>query len=484
MTSTHVAASIAEDNEPRFRLPLGRAIDDAQFAQRHKVIVNVLLAHFPALFIIGLVGGYAAWHAALESAPVLVLAAFARVGKNRLLQSIPSCLGLVYGASALVHFTGGITEAHFHWFVVLSLASLYVDVRPFLAAIAYTAVHHIVMGAFDSTLVFEHERGQENPLVWTGVHVVFVVMMVGAIAINWVTLERQGMVATRQARELEDHLHEQEALAESQRRLAEEQAELAKANERLLREGEHVVAEQRRTVEAVAKQCAEVSSTSASVKVSVTDTADAIDDMSQSLSGVDSVIQNVAGLATQAATSADSTRESVHGLTERSREITAMVELITEIAERTNMLALNATIEAARAGSAGKGFAVVASEVKELASSTSDAAARIGLITDQIRGDMDASEANVGEVADIIRAIADLQQDLDQRMQSQRDQVDRVKRNADHATSTMLEVVSSIDGLSETMASSQRPATLDEALAFDPNQPLSSERTASIESAV
>ena len=457
---------------PRFSIPLGKAIDDKQFAQRHKIIVGILTAHFPALFLIAVLGGFAAWHAALESAPVLVLAGFAIVGKNRVLQSIPSCLGLVYAASALVHFTGGISEAHFHWFVVLPLASLYVDIRPFVAAIAYTAIHHIAMGAYDATLVFEHQRGQDNPVLWTGVHVLFLVMLVGSIVINWVTLERQGRIAAQQAEAAERHLHEQEEMAERQRVLADEQAELARANERLVEESESLLEAQRQTVDAVAGQCAELTITSTAVKSSVADAGAAIDDMSVSLAAVDTVIQDVASLAGQAAVAADSTRASVHGLTERSREITTMVELITEIAERTNLLALNATIEAARAGVAGKGFAVVASEVKELANSTSEAAARIGSITDQIRGDMDGSEENVGEVAEIIGSIADMQEDLGARMRVQRDQVDRVKQNAEQASMTMLDIASGVEFLNQTMAAGRNnsagvpAATLDEALAL------------------
>jgi len=54
-----------------------------------------------------------------------------------------------------------------------------------------------------------------------------------------------------------------------------------------------------------------------------------------------------------------------------------VVQLITKIAEQINLLALNATIESARAGEAGKGFAIVANEVKNLASQTTTATARI-----------------------------------------------------------------------------------------------------------
>ena len=51
------------------------------------------------------------------------------------------------------------------------------------------------------------------------------------------------------------------------------------------------------------------------------------------------------------------------------QEVGQIVEVITGIAQKTNLLALNATIEAARAGEYGRGFAVVAEEIRKLADS-------------------------------------------------------------------------------------------------------------------
>ena len=96
----------------------------------------------------------------------------------------------------------------------------------------------------------------------------------------------------------------------------------------------------------------------------------------------------------------------VKATNEAIASISKAVELISDITSQTNLLSLNASIEAARAGQAGRGFAVVATEIKQLADQSSQGAAAIKNIADDI---LEKSNKSV-ELTERMRALAEKEQ--------------------------------------------------------------------------
>jgi methyl-accepting chemotaxis protein len=88
--------------------------------------------------------------------------------------------------------------------------------------------------------------------------------------------------------------------------------------------------------------------------------------------------------------------ERMKQLQGKSRQIGDIVELMDQIAFRTNILALNAAVEAAKAGEAGRGFAVVAQEVRSLALRNAESAQQVGLIIGSSTEDIEQCTALAG----------------------------------------------------------------------------------------
>lgn len=96
-------------------------------------------------------------------------------------------------------------------------------------------------------------------------------------------------------------------------------------------------------------------------------------------------------------------QDKMRALGLQAEGIGGVMNVISDIADQTNLLALNAAIEAARAGEAGRGFAVVADEVRKLAEKTMDATQEVGRSIEAIQ---EATRDSVKEAAGSAEIIA------------------------------------------------------------------------------
>ncbi len=208
-------------------------------------------------------------------------------------------------------------------------------------------------------------------------------------------------------------------------------------------------------------QASVVSTTSDQMSVSTAVVSQAMDEIRTGIGEVARNASEASRVAAQAVEAARSTNDAVQKLAESSNEIGNVVEVISGIAEETNLLALNATIEAARAGEAGKGFAVVANEVKELASETGRATGDIKRKIDAIQADTRAAIEAISQIGDIIHTINEAQHSIATVVEEQTASASEMARNVADVAEGSASIVANIGGVADAAQSTSIGAVRD-----------------------
>lgn len=377
-------------------IPRGQRLTDAEFTQRHRIVLALLFIQLPVVVLV------AAWQGHLSHSNlwvfILLTAGLAAAGikvKSQQLRAAVAGVGMLLACSMLLHAGGGSTHLHIWFYVAFAAVSLYQVWMPFIVAVLFVGVHHIVMSLARPAMVFSDPAAMANPLPYALLHAVFLLLEAGLLAYGW-----SFTAQARRAQEAEQARHEQAA-----REQAEAQTLLAQERDRHAQEATARLEEETARAAAARSHVERLHELDALLRTNVDHTLAVFDGLSATnreiVTASDSAERTVAlaGNRTKVVASV------VTRLQATMTEINEIASTIEGVAGQTNLLALNATIEAARAGESGKGFAVVANEVKELAGETTSA-------TEQIRSVIEAVNGDVAEVTSALEAIGGVMTDV------------------------------------------------------------------------
>lgn len=172
-----------------------------------------------------------------------------------------------------------------------------------------------------------------------------------------------------------------------------------------------------------------ISSAAEEMSSSANSVAMAIEEMNASFNEVSRNCQKELKIAVEANAHAKNSKDVIEKLWTASKSIKKVVEVINDVADKTNLLALNATIEAASSGEAGKGFAVVASEVKELSKQTSQATQEIQKQIEDMQSHTGSAVKAIDSVSNVIEEVNAISHTIVSAVEEQSATINEISKN-------------------------------------------------------
>ena len=266
------------------------------------------------------------------------------------------------------------------------------------------------------------------------------------------TARAAGMQAEKASREALESLNARKAVAEQLEQVVSSVSSAVAELSAQILASEQGADEQAHSVNETAAAMEEMNSSVLAIAKNAGETADISEQAKQHGQRGAGIVQQVIDGMERVGKASAVLREDVAALSQKATAIGTIMDVISDIADQTNLLALNAAIEAARAGEAGRGFAVVADEVRKLAEKTMQATGEVG---EAVRGiqagtarnmeNMEHSAATVAEVVELAAHSGSALGEIVSLVEQASDQVRNIASASEEQSSTSEEIHRSLD---------------------------------------
>ncbi|RLM51296.1 methyl-accepting chemotaxis protein [Halorubrum sp. Atlit-28R] len=395
-------------------VPDGTSMPTEMWKPRHRNILIATVIQVPFLVAMGLYSGTESITGAqIPATPLWMLGGFVAVilgtaglaslsQLDRRQRTVLTAFSLMTVSMAMVKLSGGYIEAHFSFFVFIGVLALYEDWLPFAVGVLYVAVGHGAFSLIDSSLVYNHTAAIENPVIWGGIHAFFVLGLVGALMVNWYSIEKSREAAREQlelAEQKQSEIQDVEAA----------KAEVEKRREEVERLNSHLETK----ADAYSAAMDRAADGDLTVRLDADSESEAMAQIGEAFNGmmddIDEAMGEVRSFAGEVSTASANTVDGVETAADRSEVVSQSVTEIAEGADEQREMLRQVSDE----------MNDLSATIEEVASSTEtvvDVAEQTADIADDGEETAEAAIERVEESREALDSAADTVQQLDERM--------------------------------------------------------------------